>query len=112
MGMDPAMMMGMDPAMMMGGADTAEGQLGPEEEAALMALMQQEGMKESDVKAYAKIASALASGKLNPNKLSQAEKAFIAACDTAVKTAGAKFQTLRSASRLRNELNSIYRGIK
>jgi hypothetical protein len=107
-----AAMMGMDPAMMMGGADTAEGQLGPEEEAALMALMQQEGMKESDVKAYAKIASALASGKLNPNKLSQAEKAFIAACDTAVKTAGAKFQTLRSASRLRNELNSIYRGIK
>ena len=104
----------MDPAMMMGGMDPAmaEGQLAPEEEAALMALMQQEGMKESDVKAYAKIASALVSGKINPNNLSEAQKAFVAACDKAVKTAGAKFQTLRSASRLRNELNSIYRGIQ
>lgn len=108
-----AQMMMEDPAMMMGGdAGMAEGQLSPEEEAALMALMQQEGMKESDVKTYAKIASALASGKLNPKNLSQAQKAFIAACDTAVKTAGAKFQTLRSASRLRNEINSIYRGIQ
>lgn len=103
---DPSMMM--DPSMMEGAAP----QLSPEEEAALMALMQQEGMKESDVKTYAKFASALASGKLNPNSLSQAQKAFIAACDTAVKTAGAKFQTLRSASRLRNEINSIYRGIQ
>lgn len=105
---DAAMMM--DPEMM--GAPAAEGQLSPEEEAALMALMQQEGMKESDVKAYAKIASALVSGELNPNNLSEAQKAFVAACDKAVKTAGAKFQTLRSASRLRNEINSIYRGIK
>jgi hypothetical protein len=102
----------MDPAMMMGEPGMAEGQLAPEEEAALMALMQQEGMKESDVKAYAKIASALVSGKLNPNNLSEAQKAFVAACDKAVKTAGAKFQTLRSASRLRNEINSIYRGIQ
>ena len=101
----------MDPTMMMG-APAAEGQLGPDEEAALMALMQQEGMKESDVKAYAKIASALASGKISPNSLSEAQKAFVAACDKAVKTAGAKFQTLRSASRLRNEINSIYRGIQ
>lgn len=107
---DAAMMM--DPAMMMGDPAMAEGQLSPEEEAALMALMQQEGMKESDVKAYAKIASALVSGKLNPNNLSEAQKAFVAACDKAVKTAGAKFQTLRSASRLRNEINSIYRGIQ
>lgn len=105
-------MMGMDPAMTMGGPGMAEGQLSPEEEAALMALMQQEGMKESDVKTYAKIASALVSGKLNPNSLSEAQKAFVAACDKAVKTAGAKFQTLRSASRLRNEINSIYRGIQ
>lgn len=112
---DAAMMGGMDPAMMMGGGmdpAMAEGQLAPEEEAALMALMQQEGMKESDVKAYAKIASALVSGKIHPNNLSEAQKAFVAACDKAVKTAGAKFQTLRSASRLRNELNSIYRGIQ
>jgi hypothetical protein len=114
MGMDPAMM---DPAMMdpamMGGDPMAGGSgLSPEEEAALMALIQQEGMKESDVKTYAKIASSIASGKLHPSKLSQAQKAFVAACDKAVKTAGAKFQTLRSASRLRNELNSIYRGIQ
>lgn len=101
-----AMMAGME------GGDGEAAPLGPEEEAALMALMQQEGMKESDVKTYAKIASALASGKLNANKLSEAQKAFIMTCDKAVKNAGAKFQTLRSANRLRNELNSIYRGIQ
>lgn len=105
---DDAAMMGMDPAAM--GGESAP--LGPEEEAALMALMQQEGMKESDVKAYAKIASHIASGKLKAANLSEAQKAFISTCDSAVKRAGAKFQTLRSASRLRNELNSIYRGIQ
>lgn len=87
-----------------------EAPLSPEEEAALMALIEQEGMKESDVKAYASVAAALANGRLNPVKMSQAQKAFIGACDGAVKRAGAKFQTLRSASRLRNELNSIYKG--
>jgi len=104
---DAAAMMACDP---MGGEESAP--LGPEEEAALMALMQQEGMKESDVKAYAKIASNIASGKLKVANLSEAQKAFVSTCDVAVKRAGAKFQTLRSASRLRNELNSIYRGIQ
>ena len=91
-------------------AEGGEAPLSPEEEAALMALIEQEGMKESDVKAYASVATALANGQLNPVKMSQAQKAFIGACDGAVKRAGAKFQTLRSASRLRNELNSIYKG--
>lgn len=103
MAMDPAMM---DPAM--GG----EAPLAPEEEAALMALMEQEGLKASDVKTYAKISAALASGKLKAEKLSQAQQAFVSTCDVAVKKAGAKFQTLRSAAKLRNEINSIYRGIR
>jgi hypothetical protein len=100
---DPAMM---DPGM--GG----EAPLGPEEEAALMALMEQEGLKASDVKAYAKISAAIASGRLKTEKLSQAQHAFVSTCDAAVKKAGAKFQTLRSAAKLRNEINSIYRGIR
>ena len=107
---DPAMMA----AMEQGGDPSAGGaapQLSPEEEAALMALMQQEGMKESDVKSFAKISSLLASGRVNANTLSQAQIAFMQTCDGAVKRAGAKFQTLRSASRLRTELNSIYKGI-
>ena len=107
---DPAMMAAMqggDP----GAAGGAAPQLSPEEEAALMALMQQEGMKESDVKSFAKISSLLASGRVNANTLSQAQIAFMQTCDGAVKRAGAKFQTLRSASRLRTELNSIYKGI-
>ena len=113
MAMDPAMMdpAMMDPAMMdpaMGG----EAPLAPEEEAALMALMEQEGLKASDVKTYAKISAALASGKLKAEKLSQAQQAFVSTCDVAVKKAGAKFQTLRSAAKLRNEINSIYRGIR
>ena len=106
---DPAMM-----AAMQGGDPSAGGaapQLSPEEEAALMALIQQEGMKESDVKSFAKISSLLASGRVNANTLSQAQIAFMQTCDGAVKRAGAKFQTLRSASRLRTELNSIYKGI-
>ena len=107
---DPAMMA----AMEQGGDPSAGGaapQLSPEEEAALMALIQQEGMKESDVKSFAKISSLLASGRVNANTLSQAQIAFMQTCDGAVKRAGAKFQTLRSASRLRTELNSIYKGI-
>jgi len=98
---------GGDPSVMEGDSG-----LSPEEEAALMALIQQEGLKESDVKAYAKIASSIAVGKIHPAKLSDAQKAFISTCDGAIKRAGAKFQTLRSASRLRNELNSIYKGIQ
>jgi len=86
--------------------------LSPEEEAALMALMQQEGLKESDVRSFAKVSSLLASGKLHPGKLSAAQVAFLQTCDGAVKRAGAKFQTLRSASRLRNELNLIHKGIQ
>lgn len=104
MAADPAMM---DPAM--GGGEPP---LGPEEEAALMALMEQEGLKASDVKTYAKISAALASGKLKAEKLSQAQQAFVSTCDAAVKKAGAKFQTLRSAAKLRNEINLIYRGIR
>jgi len=99
-----------------GAPDEAEGvgqaPLSPEEEAALMALMQQEGMKESDVKAFATTSALIASGKLDANKLSQAQVAYLQSCDGAVKRAGAKFQTLRSASRLRNELKSIYKGIQ
>lgn len=98
--MDPAVMEGEAPAM------------APEEEAALMALMQQEGMKESDIRSYAKISALIASRKLDPTKLSAAQVSFMQTCDGAVKRAGAKFQTLRSASRLRNELNSIYKGIQ
>jgi len=98
--MDPAMAGGEAPAM------------APEEEAALMALMQQEGMKESDIRSYAKISALIASRKLDPTKLSAAQVSFMQTCDGAVKRAGAKFQTLRSASRLRNELNSIYKGIQ
>ena len=98
--MDPAMMEGEAPAM------------APEEEAALMALMQQEGMKESDIRSYAKISTLIARRKLDPTKLSAAQISFMQTCDGAVKRAGAKFQTLRSASRLRNELNSIYKGIQ
>jgi len=98
--MDPAMMGGEAPAM------------APEEEAALMALMQQEGMKESDIRSYAKISTLIANRKLDPTKLSAAQVSFMQTCDGAVKRAGAKFQTLRSASRLRNELNSIYKGIQ
>jgi hypothetical protein len=86
--------------------------LAPEEEAALMALLQQEGMKASDVRSFAKVSSLLASGKLHPSKLSAAQLAFLQTCDGAVKRAGAKFQTLRSASRLRNELNLIHKGIQ
>lgn len=100
----------MDPAMMAGGGEEAP--LSPEEEAALMALMQQEGMKESDVKAFATTSALIASGKLDATKLSQAQVAYLQSCDGAVKRAGAKFQTLRSASRLRNELKSIYKGIQ
>ena len=74
-------------------------------------LLQQEGMKESDVKAYAKIAASIVSGRIDPRKMSQAQIAFVSTCDGAVKRAGAKFQTLRSASRLHGELNTIYRGI-
>lgn len=103
--------MAMDPAMMDSAAAGGEAPLAPEEEAALMALMEQEGLKASDVKAYAKIASAMASGKLKAEKMSQAQLAFVNTCDAAVKKAGAKFQTLRSAAKLRNEINSIYRGI-
>jgi hypothetical protein len=77
-----------------------------------MALMQQEGMKESDVKAFATTSALIASGKLDATKLSQAQVAYLQSCDGAVKRAGAKFQTLRSASRLRNELKSIYKGIQ
>ena len=106
MAADPAAM-GMDPAMMGG-----EAPLSPEEEAALMALMQQEGLKEADVRQFAKVSSLIAAGKLDTSKLSQGQVSFIQACDGAVKRAGAKFQTLRSASRLRNELNSIYKGIQ
>jgi hypothetical protein len=84
----------------------------PEDEAALMALMQQEGMKESDVRSYAKASALIAAGKVDPTKLSAAQVSFLQTCDGAVKRAGAKFQTLRSASRLRNELNSIYKGIQ
>ncbi len=98
--MDPAMMGEEAPAM------------APEEEAALMALMQQEGMKESDIRSYAKISALIAQRKLDPTKLSAAQVSFMQTCDGAVKRAGAKFQTLRSASRLRNELNSIYKGIQ
>jgi hypothetical protein len=98
--MDPAMMGEEAPAM------------APEEEAALMALMQQEGMKESDIRSYAKISTLIASRKIDPTKLSAAQVSFMQTCDGAVKRAGAKFQTLRSASRLRNELNSIYKGIQ
>ena len=86
--------------------------LAPEEEAALMALLQQEGMKASDVRSFAKVSSLLASGKLHPSRLSAAQAAFLQTCDGAVKRAGAKFQTLRSASRLRNELNLIHKGIQ
>ena len=100
----------MDPAAAMA-AEGGEPQLSPEDEAALMALMQQEGMKESDVKSFAKVASLIAAGKIDPAKLSSAQVAFIQTCDGAVKRAGAKFQTLRSAGRLRNELNTIYKGI-
>lgn len=94
-------------------APAAGGQapLSPEDEAALVALLQQEGMKESDVKAYAKIAASIVSGRIDPRKMSQAQIAFVSTCDGAVKRAGAKFQTLRSASRLHGELNTIYRGI-
>lgn len=98
----------MDPAMM---AEDAPA-MAPEEEAALMALMQQEGMKESDIRSYAKISALIAQRKLDPTKLSAAQVSFMQTCDGAVKRAGAKFQTLRSASRLRNELNSIYKGIQ
>lgn len=100
----------MDPAAL--AQPGGEAPLSPEEEAALMALMQQEGMKESDVRSFAKVSSLLASGKIDPSKLSQGQISFIQSCDGAVKRAGAKFQTLRSASRLRNELNSIYKGIQ
>jgi len=100
----------MDPGAMAEGAEQAP--LSPEEEAALMALMQQEGMKESDVKAFATTSALIASGKLDTNKLSQAQVAYLQSCDGAVKRAGAKFQTLRSASRLRNEIKSIYKGIQ
>jgi hypothetical protein len=86
--------------------------ISPEEEAALMALMQQEGMKESDIRSYAKISSLIAQRKLDPTKLSAAEVSFMQTCDGAVKRASAKFQTLRSASRLHKELNSIYKGIQ
>jgi len=84
--------------------------LSPEEEAALMALIQQEGLKESDVRSFAKMSSLLVSGKVHPSKLSATQIAFLNTCDGAVKRAGAKFQTLRSASRLRNELNLIHKG--
>ena len=94
------------------GGEGEEAQLSPEEEAALMALMQQEGMKESDVKAFAKASELIATGKIDMKKLSSDQLNFLQACDGAVKRAGAKFQTLRSASRLRNELNSIYKGIQ
>jgi len=77
-----------------------------------MALLQQEGMKASDVRSFAKVSSLLASGKLHPSRLSAAQAAFLQTCDGAVKRAGAKFQTLRSASRLRNELNLIHKGIQ
>jgi hypothetical protein len=100
----------MDPAMM--GAEGQEPPMTPEDEAALMALMQQEGMKESDVRSYAKASALIAAGKVDPTKLSAAQVSFLQTCDGAVKRAGAKFQTLRSASRLRNELNSIYKGIQ
>ena len=108
---DPAMMAAMEQGGDPSAAGGAAPQLSPEEEAALMALIQQEGMKESDVKSFAKISSLLASGRVNANTLSQAQIAFMQTCDGAVKRAGAKFQTLRSASRLRTELNSIYKGI-
>lgn len=100
---------------MMGAGVPGQGEeqpLSPEEEAALMALMQQEGLKESDVKAFAKASELIAKGKLDMKKLSSGQIGFLQACDGAVKRAGAKFQTLRSASRLRNELNSIYKGIQ
>jgi len=90
----------------------AQPQLSPEEEAALMALMQQEGLKESDVKAFAKASAMIANGQIDTTKLSNDQVNFLQVCDGAVKRAGAKFQTLRSASRLRNELNSIYKGIQ
>lgn len=93
-------------------AEGAQPQLSPEEEAALMALMQQEGLKESDVKAFAKASAMIANGQIDMTKLSNDQVQFLQVCDGAVKRAGAKFQTLRSASRLRNELNSIYKGIQ
>lgn len=108
----PDMMAGMPGVGEAVPAEGAEAQLSPEEEAALMALMQQEGMKESDVKAFAQASDMIANGKLDLTKLSSDQVNFLHACDGAVKRAGAKFQTLRSASRLRNELNSIYKGIQ
>ena len=107
---EEAMMMGMDPAML--AEEGGEAPLSPEEEMALMALLEQEGMKESDVKSFAKVASLISNGKINPSSLSRTQVEYLTACDNAVKRAGANFQTLRSASRVRNELNSIYRGNK
>ena len=102
---DPASIGGME-----GGEEMPP--LSPEEEAALMQLIEQEGMKESDVKYFAKVSHQLSTGKLKPTKLSAAQVSFLQTCDGAVKRAGAKFQTLRSAGRLRNELNYISRGIQ
>ena len=63
------------------------------------------------VRSYAKVSSLLAAGRLDASKLSKDQVSFLHACDGAVKRAGVKFATLRSASRLRNELNQIYKGI-
>ena len=106
---DPAAIGGMEGGME-GGEEMPP--LSPEEEAALMQLIEQEGMKESDVKYFAKVSHQLSTGKLKPTKLSAAQVSFLQTCDGAVKRAGAKFQTLRSAGRLRNELNYISRGIQ
>ena len=109
-GGSPDEMMGIDPAMLAGEGEEAP--LSPEEEAALMMLLEQEGMKESDVKSFAKVASLISNGKLDANKLSRTQIEYLTACDSAVKRAGSKFETLRTAGRVRNELNSIYRGNK
>ena len=106
---DPAAIGGMEGGME-GGEEMPP--LSPEEEAALMQLIEQEGMKESDVKYFAKVSHQLSTGKLKPTKLSAAQVSFLQTCDGAVKRAGVKFQTLRSAGRLRNELNYISRGIQ
>ena len=109
-GGSPDEMMGIAPAMLAGEGEEAP--LSPEEEAALMMLLEQEGMKESDVKSFAKVASLISNGKLDANKLSRTQIEYLTACDSAVKRAGSKFETLRTAGRVRNELNSIYRGNK
>lgn len=107
-GIPGAMPGGMPGAAPAGGAP----QLSPEEEALLMQLMQQEGMKQADIKAYNDYAQLLATKKLAMDQLSAPVQEYLRECDRRVKLAGAKFDTIKSAAAVRKELNQIAKGYR